>query len=72
MLLKSSLYTIVTTTLSENDQKKCEGLITKDECYHAIFHCAKPNKSNGLDGIPIEFYKIFLGYNWKIFSLSFQ
>ena len=39
-------------------QEKCEGLVTKYECFEAI-KSMKRNKSPGLDGITIEFYEHF-------------
>ena len=44
--------------LSNIDKDRCEGLITTNECYKVLKHM-KNNKSPGLDGIPIEFYKVF-------------
>ena len=35
-------------------QEKCEGLLSKDECFRAV-KLMKRNKSPGLDGISIEF-----------------
>ena len=39
-------------------QKKCEGLVTKHECFEAV-KAVKKNKSPGLHGITIEFYEYF-------------
>ena len=44
--------------LNENESRKLEGKITKQECESAIKNM-KNNKSPGSDGIPIEFYKTF-------------
>ena len=45
-------------TLTYDNQKSCEGLITKLECQKAI-KLMKNNKSPGSDGLTIEFYKTF-------------
>ena len=50
--------TIVENTLNENDKLMCEGEVTQDECFKAI-KLMKTNKSPGLDGIPVEFYREF-------------
>ena len=44
--------------LSEKDSQCCEGKISMIECKEAILKMKK-NKSPGLDGICIEFYKTF-------------
>lgn len=45
-------------TLTKDQQKLCEGLITEEELYEAI--CSFQNgKTPGLDGIPVEWYKTF-------------
>ncbi len=44
--------------LPEQEQKQCEGMMTKHEC-HKVLCNMKNNKSPGLDGFPYEFYKHF-------------
>ena len=44
--------------LTINEQKKCEGLITIEECLKVVKKISK-NKSPGNDGLPIEFYLKF-------------
>ena len=44
--------------LSLNEQEKCEGLITINECLESL-KTMKNNKSPGTDGFPSEFYKHF-------------
>ena len=44
--------------LTEDLKEKCEGLVTKDECFRAI-KAMKTNKAPDLDGISIEFYEHF-------------
>ena len=44
--------------LSENESRRLEGKITKQECETALTSM-KGNKSPGSDGIPVEFYKTF-------------
>ena len=44
--------------LTKDSQKVCEGMITVAECQNAI-KFMKNNKSPGLDGLTIEFYKTF-------------
>lgn len=57
--IKTYLHqTKMNNILSEDDKNICEGLISKDECSSVIKHM-KNNKSPGLDGLPIEFYKAF-------------
>lgn len=46
--------------LSENDKKYCENFPTLQECAEAV-NGMKNNKSPGMDGLPVEFYKMF----WK-------
>lgn len=46
--------------LSENDKKYCENFPTLQECAEAV-NGMKNNKSPGIDGLPVEFYKMF----WK-------
>ena len=45
-------------TLNEDDAKSCDGPLTLEEITKAIFEM-KCNKSPGLSGITIEFYKQF-------------
>ena len=45
-------------TLSLNDSRSCEGLITKDECEKTLMKM-NGNKSPGTDGLSVEFYKSF-------------
>ena len=44
--------------ISDNDKLICEGLMTYDECLQAL-KLMENNKSPGLDGFPVEFYKKF-------------
>ena len=44
--------------LSNFDQIKCEGEITESECINAL-KSMKNKKSPGIDGIIVEFYKLF-------------
>jgi len=44
--------------LSNNENEKCEGEITLEECTNAIFKM-KLNKAPGLDGLNVEFYRKF-------------
>ena len=44
--------------LTEEEQGKCEGLLTHNECKEAVDQL-RPGKSPGCDGIPAEFYKVF-------------
>jgi exonuclease III len=54
------LDTIHIKNIVDNDKKMfCENKITYDECKHVIFECMKLNKTPGIDGIPLEFYRIF-------------
>ncbi len=45
-------------TLNADEQTKCEGLVTIEECSDIISRIAK-NKTPGNDGLPIEFYREF-------------
>ena len=42
--------------ISDNDKLICESLMTYDECLQAL-KLMENNKSPGLDGLPVEFYK---------------
>ena len=44
--------------LSIENKEMCEGLLTVEECKHAVFAMQK-NKTPGSDGISIEFYQVF-------------
>ena len=44
--------------LNELDSTSCEGEITIEECTNAIFKM-KLNRSPGLDGLNVEFYRHF-------------
>ncbi len=44
--------------LSDDDKKKCEGLLTYSECFNAL-KCMKNDKCPGSDGLPKEFYVKF-------------
>jgi hypothetical protein len=46
--------------LNENEKESCEGMISEEECVKAI-KSMQNGKSPGIDGLPVEFYKIF----WK-------
>jgi hypothetical protein len=57
--------------VKQEDMKVCDGQLSVEECTEAIFK-VKLNKSPGIDGLKIEFYRIFLG-KYKIFdSLYFK
>ena len=44
--------------IDEDEKAECDKPITESECFKAIFQLAN-NKSPGLDGFSIEFYKMF-------------
>ena len=46
------------TTLTSENQEKCEGALTLSECYEALSQM-QTNKSPGADGFPVEFYRRF-------------
>ena len=50
--------------LTEDQKDLCDKPISLKECMHVVENCMKPNKSPGLDGIPVEFYKAF----WPVIS----
>ena len=45
--------------LDEQGQNECEGLLTEAECLESL-KSMESNKSPGSDGLPAEFYKVFL------------
>ena len=47
------------TKLNDEQQKICEGLLTKQECVEALKNMDS-GKIPGTDGFPAEFYKVFL------------
>ena len=49
------------TPLKEEQSKKCEGVLTEQECYQALKHMDN-GKSPGSDGFTCEFYKFFWDY----------
>ena len=49
------------TPLNEKQSKKCEGMLTEQECYQALRHMDN-GKSPGSDGFTCEFYKFFWDY----------
>ena len=44
--------------LSEEDSLKCDGYVTVEECKKSL-NLMGNDKSAGIDGIPVEFYKTF-------------
>ena len=44
--------------LFNENKEMCEGLLTEEECIHAVFAMQK-NKAPASDGISIEFYQVF-------------
>ena len=53
-------------SLTEDQSKLCEGILSKTECQKALFDM-KNGKSPGIDGLPKEFYCIF----WNFLGDSF-
>jgi len=51
------------SVLCEDLVQKCEGALTSEECHKAI-NSMKLNKSPGIDGLTVEFYKHF----WPLFG----
>ena len=47
-----------TNTLNADEKESCEGLIAKSECLQAL-KGMESEKTQGSDGFPAEFYKIF-------------
>ena len=45
-------------TISDDEIKLCEGLLTAAECQESIKNM-ESNKTSGTDGIPAEFYEVF-------------
>jgi hypothetical protein len=58
MLQKYIFETKLEKTLSEKDKSICDGDITVTECSDAVNEM-KLNKSPGLDGLSVEFYRTF-------------
>jgi hypothetical protein len=56
---------------TEDDQQKCEGAFSKEECLKALKNM-KYNKTPGLDGFTSEFYKLFWNdvYIYLVCSLN--
>ena len=52
------LNTKIENEMDENDKFTCDGKVTMEECPYAV-HKIKLNKSAGLDGLTVEFYRIF-------------
>ena len=50
--------------LTEDQKDLCDKPISLKECTNVVEKCMKPNKSPGLDGITVEFYKAF----WPVIS----
>ena len=46
------------SSLSDDENKICEGLLTHRECKQAVFEMKK-NRTPGSDGITAEFYQVF-------------
>ena len=65
--ISSFLNDLNIPTLSEDQKNICEGTISAEECYR-LLDSFDINKTPGIDGIPIEFYKIF----WPLISDSFM
>ena len=66
----------VNNVLTAEQKTLCDEPITLEECTTAINKHMKPNKSPGLDGLPIEFYRTFwkqLGpFLLKVYHESFE
>ena len=45
-------------TISDDERRLCEGLLTARECVESLKNM-ESNKTPGTDGIPVEFYKVF-------------
>jgi hypothetical protein len=58
MLQKYIFETKQKKTLSEEGKSNCNGEITVTECSDAV-NAVKLNKSPGLDGLSVEFYRTF-------------
>jgi hypothetical protein len=58
MLQKYIFETKLEKTLSEKDKSICDGKITVTECSDAVNEM-KLNKSPGLDGLSVKFYRTF-------------
>ena len=54
----SNIFFETVDKISFEDRFICEGLLTYEECLEALKLMAS-NKSPGLDGLPVEFYKKF-------------
>ena len=50
----------IPTVLSEQQKQSLEGMPDENECENVLYNM-KDNRSPGMDGIPIEFYKCFWG-----------
>ena len=49
---------IFSKSLNLEQREKCEGVLTKAECFQAL-KSMKPGKTPRSDGLTIEFYKVF-------------
>ncbi len=56
--IKEIFFANMHTCLSDDEKNTCEGYITKDELLAALKQ-TKNNRSPGIDGIPVDFYKVF-------------
>ena len=63
---RNQLLDSLTKTLSEPDSQSCEGDISAKELHKALFDM-ESNKSPGLDGLTVEFYKEFWDVLYDIF-----
>ena len=57
--------------LNDKDSNSCEGKITIQECKAAIF-TMKINRSPGIDGLPVEFYRTFYNEIQDILLILFN
>ena len=51
-------FDCINKSLNNDEQKTCEGHITRAELLQALKESGN-NKSPGIDGIPVDFYKVF-------------
>lgn len=58
--IQNYLDSIYCGKITYNEKKICDDIPTFNECKTAVENM-KNNKSPGLDGLPAEFYKAFLG-----------
>ena len=63
MQIQTGIIDDLEFSLTDLEREQCEGLFSKEEL-HSALQDLQTGKSPGSDGLPTEFYLVFLGFTW--------